>query len=141
MAALNGIAADPRIDLAAEWQAPSVANGQVWRAWLNAGSQGLPPSLVLAIPVAFRTGSLGLPALLWLARQVMTSSDQSLGIEHAYFNSPDPVSKPWMLGIALIEWKKCRQSLIAGGLAPSEIACRLSLLHLWSAPIGLWVIV
>jgi hypothetical protein len=59
--AIGLIASDPSGDLGAEWRARSEVNGKVWRAWLNAGSKGLPHSLVLSIPAEIRADCLGLP--------------------------------------------------------------------------------
>ena len=121
-----------RPDLGTAWLSPSVDNTHVWRAWLNAGPKGLASEIVLSIPAEFRTGSLGLPSLLWLARRVLTTSDDSLGVEQGWFNQPPPVTKPWLLGNALVRWIRVRQALIAGKLPPAEVACRLSLRHLSS---------
>ena len=76
------------------------ADGEVlMAALLNAGSKGLPPGLVLSIPKVMGENRQGLAALQHLLARVFTVTDGSRGVLQTWFQKPDLVQQPWLLGL------------------------------------------
>jgi hypothetical protein len=133
LAEYDALAQSVKHVLTAEYSVVSSADSEaIMTALLTAGSKGLPSTIVLSFPPAVVSERLGLVALQHLMARVLTVTDESLGVLLKWFQSPDVVSQPWLLGLALTKWLEIRDQLSADGLPQSEIACRLSLLHLCS---------
>jgi hypothetical protein len=117
--------------------APTPDSEAVMTALLTAGTKGLPSGIVLSFSPTVVDDRLGLVALQDLLARVFTVSDGSLGVLLAWFQKPDFITQAWLLGLGLTNWIKIRNQLISGGLPQSDIACRLSLLHLCSKLVDL----
>ena len=99
---------------------------------MTAGSEGLPVDLKLAIPAVHVTAKHGMQCIGWLLLQVLISSDASTAVLTDWFANPIPVTKPNMLGPALIHHDRAVEIITAVDRDLSDVAYRNSLNKLCS---------
>ena len=131
LAAIQVAASNPLV-VGAEWLLPCVQGRIVFDMLVGCGSKGLPADLLLAFPPDIVTNALGVAALAFISRQVLVVTDEGAAVLQAWFSSPPPVTKKWMLGPALVQWLRTLEQLDACDNTQSVVSKRLSLFHLVS---------
>ena len=126
------VAASNPLVVGAEWLLPCAQGQIVFDMLVGCGSKGLPPDLLLAFPPEIVGKALGVAALAFISRQVLVVTDEGAAVLQAWFSSPPPVTKKWMLGPALVQWLRTLEQLDACDNTQSVVSKRLSLFHLVS---------
>ena len=92
---------------------------------------GVPPDMLLSVPPEILERRQGIELLQFFSSRILSQSDASIGVLESWFSDPTPC-KAKSLTVALVEWQRVVDQLIAHGAGPSDVAMNNSLAKLVS---------